>query len=257
MKLTTRTPFRGPRHFLCTAMSFTVSFRSAAALLLLLAAVPVAAQAPAVPAPAAALSAGESHPATAVVREYLNFVLQREWGKSADLVEPKSLDSLQKDYMERVRRAQTMDEEEMMFRRVGKSTMEDLVAMAPKDFYMAYHKGLQERMQIDEAALERVKKSLQMKVLSVAEEGDSRVHVLVRTKHANDKIQVENLELISLLKTGGKWLVGLNEQMPKVTGLDGKPLNGPGASEAPVKPAAAPVKPAAAPAKPAAKPKAR
>jgi len=207
--------------------------------------------------------AGESHPATAVVREYLNFVLQREWGKSADLVEAKSLESLQKDYMERIKRAQTMDEEEMMFRRVGKSTLEDLVAMAPKEFYIAYHKGLQERMQIDEAALERVKKSLQLKVLSVAEEGDSRVHVLVRTKHANDKIQVENLELISLLKTsGGKWLVGLNEQMPKVTGLDGKPLSGPGAAgtapaASPAKPAAAPVKPAAAPAKPAAKPKGR
>lgn len=240
-------------------MSSSVLFRSSAAALLLLAAVPVSAQAPAAAAPAAAPVAGESHPATAVVREYLNFVLQREWGKSADLVEAKSLESLQKDYMERIKRAQTMDEEEMMFRRVGKSTMEDLVAMAPKEFYVAYHKGLQERMQIDEAALERVKKSLQLKVLSVAEEGDSRVHVLVRTKHANDKIQVENLELISLLKTSaGKWLVGLNEQMPKVTGLDGKPLSGPGAAgaapAAAEKPAAAPAKPAAAPAKPAAKP---
>jgi hypothetical protein len=44
----------------------------------------------------------------------------------------------------------------------------------------------------------------------------------VRTKHANDKVRIENLELISLIKTGNRWLVGLNEQMPKITTLDGK-----------------------------------
>ena len=130
------------------AMNSRDLFRFVPAVAAIVMTVPVSAQEAAAPANAA-------HPAAAVVRDYLNFVLQREWNKSADLVEPKSLESLQKDYMERIKRAQTMDEEEMMFRRVGTSTMEDLVALTPRDFYTAYHKGLQDRMQIDEAALER------------------------------------------------------------------------------------------------------
>ena len=139
-----------------------------------------------------------------------------------------------------------------MFRRVGTSTMEDLVALTPRDFYTAYHKGLQDRMQIDEAALERVKKSLQLNILSIAEEDPTHVHILVRTKHANDKVRIENLELISLIKTGNRWLVGLNEQMPKITTLDGKGQAAPAAAG--TAPAAKPA--AAAPAaKPAVKPK--
>jgi hypothetical protein len=214
------------------AMNSRDLFRFVPAVAAIVMTVPVSAQ--------EAAPASAAHPAAAVVRDYLNFVLQREWSKSADLVEPKSLESLQKDYMERIKRAQTMDEEEMMFRRVGTSTMEDLVALTPRDFYTAYHKGLQDRMQIDEAALERVKKSLQLNILSIAEEDPTHVHILVRTKHANDKVRIENLELISLIKTGNRWLVGLNEQMPKITTLDGKGQPVPETAEGgAVKPAAA------------------
>jgi hypothetical protein len=227
------------------AMNSRDLFRFVPAVAAIVMTVPVSAQEAAAPASAA-------HPAAAVVRDYLNFVLQREWNKSADLVEPKSLESLQKDYMERIKRAQTMDEEEMMFRRVGTSTMEDLVALTARDFYTAYHKGLQDRMQIDEAALERVKKSLQLNILSIAEEDPTHVHILVRTRHANDKVRIENLELISLIKTGNRWLVGLNEQMPKITTLDGKGQPVPAAAG--TAPAAKPA--ASAPAvKPAVKPK--
>ena len=76
-------------------------FRFVPAVAAIVMTVPVSAQEAAAPANAA-------HPAAAVVRDYLNFVLQREWNKSADLVEPKSLESLQKDYMERIKRAQTV-----------------------------------------------------------------------------------------------------------------------------------------------------
>ena len=196
----------------------------------------------------------DSHPAAKVVRDYLNYVLQREWSKSADLVEPKSLETLQKDYIERVKRAQTMDEEEMMLRRVGKASLDDVAALAPREFYSAYHKGLQDRMQVSEETLERVKKSLTMKILSIAPEGDDRVHVLVRTKHSNEKLQIENLELISLLRIKDRWVVGLNEQVPKVTELKGgAPAGGPAPANAdPAAPDPAPKKPD--PVKPALKP---
>ena len=199
-------------------------------------------------------SAMDSHPAAKVVRDYLNYVLQREWTKSADLVEPKSLETLQKDYIERVKRAQTMDEEEMMLRRVGKASLEDVAALAPREFYSAYHKGLQDRMQVSEETLERVKKSLTMKILSIAPEGEDRVHVLVRTKHSNEKLQIENLELISLIRIKDRWVVGLNEQVPKVTELKGgAPATAPAAD--PAAPDPAPKKPE--PVKPATKPKTR
>lgn len=187
----------------------------------------------------------ENHPAAKVVKEYLNLVLQREWSKSAALVEPKSLDSLLVDYVRRVKGARTMDEEEQMVRRVGKESLDQIEKMAPLDFYVAYHEGLQERWNVSPEAIKKVRESLKIKVLSVGDEDATHAHILVRTKHSNDKANISNLELISLVKVGDTWKVGLNEQMPQITPLEG-------AAEAP---APAAEKPAAE--KPAEKPPAK
>lgn len=191
----------------------------------------------------------DAHPASKVVREYLQLMLQREWVKSAALVEPASLQQLVKDYVEKLKRAPTMDDEEAMCQRVGKSNVDDVAAMAPIDFYVAYHQGIQERYKVPPEVIKKVRETLTLKLLSIAQEDDSHVHVLVRTRHNNDKAVFESLELVSLVKVDGAWKVGLNEQAPRVTPLDPAAAGAGAAAPAPAA-AATDDKPADPPAKP-------
>jgi hypothetical protein len=188
----------------------------------------------------------ETHPASKVVKEYLSMILARQWNKSADIVDEASLAGLHKDYVDRIKGARTMDDEEALIRRVGKSTMDEVAKMKPRDFYTAYHEGLQERYKVDEAVLNIIRKTLTIRLLSAGQENERTVHILVRTKHSNGKAVIENLELVSLLKNGEKWQVALNEQAPKVTPVEGAGNAGAAKTVDPVKPATAP-KPATPP----------
>jgi hypothetical protein len=209
---------------------------------------------------AAALSAGapralsqtgdlESHPASKVVRQYLGLLLARQYDKSAEMMDEKSLSVLQRDYVSRIKNAPTMDDEEQMVRRLHKENVEQIEKMKPRDFYTAYNMGVQEQHPVPPEALEKVKKSLVFKVLSVAQEDEKTVHVLVRTKHSNGKVNFESLDLISLLKNGDKWQVAPNQQVPKITPIEGGAGDSEPAAADPVKkPATAdPVKPPANP----------
>ena len=195
-----------------------------------------------------------AHPATKVVRDYLQLVLQREWNKSAALVEPRSLDQLHKDFLNRLKKAPTMDDEAEMISRVGKKTLAEVESMSPLLFYIAYHQGIQERWKVSPEVIKKVRDSLKVRFLCIGEEDAEHVHILVRTKHSNEKALIENLELLSLIKVSGNWKVALNEQAPRITPLDSAlPPSAPPA-KAVAEEAAAP-SPKAAPAKSKPKPK--
>lgn len=194
-----------------------------------------------------------AHPASKVVREYLQLVLQRDWNKSAILVEPNSLKQLHSDFLQRLKKAPTMDDELLMTKRVGKETYTQVESMAPIAFYTAYHEGLQERWKVSPEVIKKVRDSLTVRLLSIGEEDSGRVHILVRTSHSTDKALIENLELISLLKIEGNWKVTLNGQEPRITPLDSA-LAPPPPSAKPAAKSLDPVKPAP---KPAAKPQAK
>jgi hypothetical protein len=189
-----------------------------------------------------------SHPACKVVEEYLRMILLREYKQSANIMDESALAALQSEYVERTKHAPTMDDEENMIRRLGKNTLDEVAAMKPREFYTAYNVGLQKEHQVSDEVLAIVRKTLDFKVLSVAQEDEKTVHVLVRTKHENGKVRFESLDLISLRKNGDKWLIAPNQQAPKVTKLDGT-----GAADAPK--AVDPVRKPADPVKPAAPPK--
>ncbi len=198
----------------------------------------------------------DSHPACKVVREYLSMILTRQYNKSADIMDEKALASLQADYVDRVKHAPTMDDEEAMIKRLGKATVDEVAKMKPREFYTAYNVGLQREHEVPEDVLAIVRKTLSFKVLSVGQEDERTVHVLVRTKHSNGKVIFESLDLISLVKNGDKWQIAPNQQAPKVTPIDenGNPVKG--AVDPVRKPSADPVKkPAGDPVKPAAPPK--
>ncbi len=186
-----------------------------------------------------------AHPASKVVKDYLQLVLQREWTKSATLVEPSSLKQLHADFLRRLKAAPTMDDEEEMTRRVGKGSFTEVEKMAPLAFYTAYHEGIQERWKVSPEVIKKVRDSLTVRLLSIGEEDADHVHILVRTKHSNDKAIIENLELLSLVRIDGAWKVALNEQAPKITPLDSALAPAPAAAK-PVPPVTDPVKPAPA-----------
>lgn len=204
--------------------------------------------------PAAAQEDFDKHPATKVVREYLNHILKREWEKSAALVEPKSLETLVKDYAARVKRAPTMDDERAMCDRLGKTSPEQIEEMSPVTFYVTYHKSIQDKYKVTPELMKTVQDSLKMRLLSIGEEDADHVHVLVRTTHSNGKVNISNLEMVSLVKVDGAWKVGLNEQAPRVTPIGGAAEGGADAPAAETKkpetkPAAAPAKETPAPKK--------
>jgi hypothetical protein len=201
----------------------------------------------AIPQATAQTPSVESHPACKVVYDYLTMILTRRYDQSADIMDENALASLQKDYVERIKNAPTMDDEEVMITRLGVTTVEQVSQMKPRAFYTAYNLGLQKQHKVPDDVLAIVRKTLTFKVLSVAQETDRTVHVLVRTKHENGKVHFESLDLISLVKNGEKWQIAPNLQAPKITPVAGA-ANGktadPVKSPDPVKtPAADPVKP--------------
>ena len=161
-----------------------------------------------------------AHPASKVVKDYLQLVLERDWNKAATLVQLESLQQLHADFLQRLKKAPTMDDELMLTKRVGKETYTDVEKMAPIAFYTAYHEGLQERWKVSPEVIRKVRASLTVRLLSIGEEDGSHVHILVLTNHSTDKALIENLELISLIKKDGSWKVALNGQEPRITPLD-------------------------------------
>ncbi|MEM0898281.1 MAG: hypothetical protein AAGJ79_15540 [Verrucomicrobiota bacterium] len=159
------------------------------------------------------------HEATKVVVSYLRFSMAQEFGKSAALLDETSLNALHLRFIERVKMAPTIDDEMSMVRRLDKTSLREVEAMDPTDFYVAYHKGLQQRFDVDQELLDQIVATTSVKVMSVAEEvfADFELaHVLVRTRHDNRDKEVSSLDLITLKKYDGIWKVHLNAMEPQV-----------------------------------------
>lgn len=167
----------------------------------------------------------EAHPATQVVLSYLRYAMAQDWTKSVALLQPESVTDLRVRYVARIKQAATLDEEIAMVRKLDRNSLGEVEKMSDVDFYIAYHKGVQDRFDVTPEVLEQIRKTMGVKLLSLAtetvEEKDY-AHILVRTKHQNRDREVSSLDMISLLKLDGKWKVTLLAQMPIVKKLDAK-----------------------------------
>jgi hypothetical protein len=177
----------------------------------------------------------EKHPAAQVVISFLRHSVNRDYAKAADLILPASLMTLQKDYLARVKSPRVgLDEVTAMCRAVGVEDERGIQAMSPTEFYVAYNQGLQRRYNVTDEVNQRIAESLELNMLSVAEEGPTLVHFLVRTQHRTMANEVRHLEIVSLVRVGTDWLVSLGEKEPKYTPLAAA------AKPSPATPAAAP-----------------
>jgi hypothetical protein len=165
----------------------------------------------------------EGHPATQVVLSYLRYAMAQDWTKSVALLEPESVTDLRVRYLERIKQASTIDEEIAMVRKLNCNNLSEVEKMTDVDFYIAYHKGVQDRFEVTPEILEQIRKTMGVKLLSLGEEtveGKDYTHVLVRTKHQNRDREVSSLDMISLVKIDGKWKVTLLAQRPLVKKLE-------------------------------------
>ena len=161
------------------------------------------------------------HPAAKVVQDYLRLALARKWTASAKLIEPESLQNLRDSYVRRIKRPGTSIEEETeMVKKLGQADVEDVAKMPPIAFYSAYNTALQQKYDLTNDVLALISNTLELRLLSIALEGDELAHILVRTSHRDNRNHVTNLELISLRKVRDKWMVALNEQIPVIFPLD-------------------------------------
>lgn len=185
----------------------------------------------------------EKHPAAQVVVKFLRLSVNRDYAKAAELIKPASLERLQKDYLAKVKSPRVgLDEVTAMCRAVGAADERGIEAMTPIQFYAAYNQGMQRRYNVTDEVNRRIADSLELNILSIAEEEPTLVHFLVRTNHETMANKVRNLEVISLVRGETQWLVALGEQEPKYTPLAGaaKPA-GPGAPPATASPTPKPV----------------
>ena len=192
----------------------------------------------------------DKHPAAQVVVKFLRLSVNRDYDQAAELIAPASLATLKADYVKKVKNPRTaMDEAGAMCRAVGVENETAMEAMTPVSFYTAYNQGMQRRYNVTDEVNQRIADSLELNILSVAEEGGTLAHFLVRTQHQTMSNQVSHLEVISLQRQGSQWLVSLGEKEPKYSPLGAvvpaaEPPVAPG-----VPPAVSPAKPSDAPAR--------
>lgn len=172
--------------------------------------------------PSASRELAEAHPASQVVIRFLRASVKRDYLAAAQLIEPESLKQLQEDYIKRVNDpAIPLDQVRELCRAVGVEDEAAIPKMSPEEFYAAYNHGMQRRYNVTPEANKRIADSLDLKLLSVAEEGPDLVHLMVRTEHKTERNLVRSLEIVSLVRVNGTWMIALGEQKPKFIPLEG------------------------------------
>jgi hypothetical protein len=167
-----------------------------------------------------------SHPATKVTFQYLKNAMGQDWDAAAELIEPLSLENLKARYIMKIKASATFDEEIARVRKVDCSNLREVERLKPVDFYVRYHKGVQQRFKVDQSILDKILASLAVKLLSLAEDNIDKkefCHILVRTRHSNGDKQISALDLVSLVKIKGNWKVTLNAQQPVVKKVESPP----------------------------------
>ena len=166
------------------------------------------------------------HPATQVTFSYLRNAMGQDWEKAAQLIEPLSLENLKARYILKIKASSTFDEEIARVRRVDCANIREVEKLDAVDFYVRYHKGVQQRFKVDQEILDKILASLGVKLLSLAEDtvgGKDYCHILVRTRHSNGDKQISALDLVSLVKIKDTWKVTLNAQQPVVKKIESPP----------------------------------
>lgn len=163
------------------------------------------------------------HPASAIVKSYLEAVVKQDWKSAAEMLLPSSLERRKEQMILAVKNSSTMTEEAAKLNMLGVKDVKELEALSPQAAYVVDRKAVHERMKIPEDALKRKIDTLKINILGLCPEEEGKImHAVVRTKQETPDTLIEELLLISLIQdkdSAKKWLVVPDMQQPLTTPL--------------------------------------
>ena len=172
---------------------------------------------------AAAETLPADHPSAAVVKKYLQAVVQQDWTGAANMLLPASLERRKQQMIGAVKSSATMTEEASKLSMLGLKDISDLDKLSAQEAYVADRKAVHERMKITEDIIKKKTDTLQINILGLVPEDNARiVHAVVRTKQDTLEANIEELLLISLAQDKAdskKWLIVPDMQAPITTPL--------------------------------------
>lgn len=158
----------------------------------------------AVPAAAVAQETGTPE---AAARAYIKAMQQNQVDAFIAMMHPEALAQFKKMMLPLAQTAAKKGKEkELMVLFMGVKTAAQLEALPPAAVFKAFYKGLLHMM----PHMAKILAGSQMKVLGHVNEGPDLAHVVYRAVMKMDKVNFQKLEVISLKKYHGKWMVMLS-----------------------------------------------
>lgn len=175
------------------------------------------------PAPAENLPA--DHPASGLVKSYLETVAKQDWKTVSAMLQPTFLERRRLSLINNVKNSETMSVEATKLAMLGVKDIKDLEKMTPQEAFIADREAVHKRMKVSPEDLKKKQETLQINVLGlVPEDGGKIVHALIRTTQDTTKVKIEELLLVSLVQDkedSKKWFIVPDMQQPIATEIGG------------------------------------
>jgi hypothetical protein len=175
------------------------------------------------PAPAENLPA--DHPATGLVKSYLETVAKQDWKTVSAMLQPTFLERRRLSLINNVKNSETMSVEATKLAMLGVKDIKDLERMTPQEAFIADREAVHKRMKVSPEDLKKKQDTLKINVLGlVPEDGGKIVHALIRTTQDTTKVKIEELLLVSLVQDkedSKKWFIVPDMQQPIATEIGG------------------------------------
>ncbi len=163
------------------------------------------------------------HPATGLVKTYLQTVAKQDWKSVSDMLLPTFLERRRLSLINNVKNSETMSVEAAKLAMLGVKDVKDLEKMTPQEAFIADREAVHKRMKVTPEDLKKKQESLSINVLGLVPEDSGKiVHALVRTTQDTTKVKIDELLLVSLIQDKGdakKWYIVPDMQQPIATEL--------------------------------------
>jgi len=166
------------------------------------------------------------HPCAALVKKYLTAVVMQDWKTASNMLVPDSLARRQRETVQIIKSAPTMNDEETMLAGYSVKGVGELEKMTPQEFYQKDREAWHKKLKLSPEATKRKQETLKVSVLGLVSEKDKGyVHATVRTSQETLTDKIEELFLISFVPDPADpkgWLISPEmKDRPVITPLDG------------------------------------
>jgi len=168
-------------------------------------------------------AAPEDHPALEIASEYVRNITNQDWAAAAEKMKFRHLERDHARYIRSARNTPSVDDEVRMLKRLKVERMRDLESMSGKEFFAADRAAAHGERGLTPLMNQKLQESFEMTLLGGLLEGDSIVHVMIRTSHETIEAVVNELVIISVEKDEGDWVISPEHQQIRVQPILGAP----------------------------------